>query len=493
MSCNSSAGNETDLVVCQLQALLVSDFGPRITIKIVESLREDILGGKLKSGSEIKNFDRIVPPSPSIELDSAATFFNRAYTVKFEINHSQLRLTKKDNGAYDELVETIYEQTWVSRDKAELKLTSHVKTEDDTVTLSIMSDDDVEFVIIHKEKASNDQAMPVSTTKHAVVDDNDSSESIDISGRSNSSKTSDTEDEIGDNDGGQPATEDGTEERRVSRTPNSSSPSMNTQWTVSESGLNDNYNIEFRRVSSYVIGDLFASKFGNPGCHIRPKDIVSEMREQHGIHHSYNKTYRSKVHALNQVFGDPWESFQRLPAYFYVLEQSNPRTVIKIKIDSKNWFKYGFMAIGASIEGFNSIIRPVIYIDATHLKARTMGVLLVSVCKDENEMIYPLAFEFANSECTESWTWFLKKLRKLIQYPDRVILVSDRHNGIFNAMEAIIPDAAHGICAYHLAQNLKNLKRFCKQRDDVIWLYYHATYVYRIEEFDHTMAELKET
>lgn len=36
------------------QALLVSDFGPRITIKIVENLREDILSGKLKSGNEIK-------------------------------------------------------------------------------------------------------------------------------------------------------------------------------------------------------------------------------------------------------------------------------------------------------------------------------------------------------------------------------------------------------------------------------------------------------
>jgi fused signal recognition particle receptor len=32
----------------------VSDFGPRITIKIVDRLREDILAGKLKSGSEIK-------------------------------------------------------------------------------------------------------------------------------------------------------------------------------------------------------------------------------------------------------------------------------------------------------------------------------------------------------------------------------------------------------------------------------------------------------
>lgn len=32
----------------------MSDFGPKITIKIVESLRDDIYAGKLKSGSEIK-------------------------------------------------------------------------------------------------------------------------------------------------------------------------------------------------------------------------------------------------------------------------------------------------------------------------------------------------------------------------------------------------------------------------------------------------------
>uniref|UniRef100_A0A7C9ELL4 SRP54-type proteins GTP-binding domain-containing protein n=1 Tax=Opuntia streptacantha TaxID=393608 RepID=A0A7C9ELL4_OPUST len=47
---------DTDRVLDELEeALLVSDFGPRITIKIVESLREDIMAGKLKSGSEIKD------------------------------------------------------------------------------------------------------------------------------------------------------------------------------------------------------------------------------------------------------------------------------------------------------------------------------------------------------------------------------------------------------------------------------------------------------
>lgn len=32
----------------------MSDFGPRISMKIVDSLRDDILAGKLKSGNEIK-------------------------------------------------------------------------------------------------------------------------------------------------------------------------------------------------------------------------------------------------------------------------------------------------------------------------------------------------------------------------------------------------------------------------------------------------------
>ncbi|XP_044493948.1 cell division protein FtsY homolog, chloroplastic [Mangifera indica] len=46
---------DTDRVLDELEeALLVSDFGPRITTKIVESLREDIIAGKLKSGTEIK-------------------------------------------------------------------------------------------------------------------------------------------------------------------------------------------------------------------------------------------------------------------------------------------------------------------------------------------------------------------------------------------------------------------------------------------------------
>ncbi|KAK0586503.1 hypothetical protein LWI29_008120 [Acer saccharum] len=103
-------------------------------------------------------------------------------------------------------------------------------------------------------------------------------------------------------------------------------------------------------------------------------------------------------------------------------------------------------------------------------------------------MIYPLAFGFANSECSKSWTWFLKQLHDVILHPELVLIVSDRHTGISNGMRAIFPNSAHVLCAYHFANNLK---QHCRKRGDVIYHYYRAAYAYRVEKFDRVMAELK--
>ncbi|KAK2658496.1 hypothetical protein Ddye_005029 [Dipteronia dyeriana] len=129
------------------------------------------------------------------------------------------------------------------------------------------------------------------------------------------------------------------------------------------------------------------------------------------------------------------------------------------------------MARGVCIEGFKTVIRLFIVVDATHLKSKTRGVLLVAMCKDGNEMIY-LAFGFANFKCSKSWTWFLMQLCEVILYPELLVIVSDRHICISNGMKAIFPDAAHGVCEYHSA---KNLKQHCRKQGDVINLYYLAT------------------
>ncbi|KAK0595973.1 hypothetical protein LWI29_011581 [Acer saccharum] len=145
-------------------------------------------------------------------------------------------------------------------------------------------------------------------------------------------------------------------------------------------------------------------------------------------------------------------------------------------VSNFNWLRCNtqhMLSVAPGEEGFNTVIRPVIAVDATHLKSKTKGVLLVAVCKDGNEMIYPLAFGFANSECSKSWTWFLKQLHDVILHPELVLIVSDRHTGISNGMRAIFPNSAHVLCAYHLANNLK---QHCRKRGDVIYHYYRAAY-----------------
>ncbi|KAK3218255.1 hypothetical protein Dsin_012225 [Dipteronia sinensis] len=100
----------------------------------------------------------------------------------------------------------------------------------------------------------------------------------------------------------------------------------------------------------------------------------------------------------------------------------------------KKTLKRGFRDVCTDIEVCVKVIRLVIIINATHLKAKTNGVLLVVACKDENGMVYPLTFGFANSECIESWTWFLSQLSNVTVDSKRVMIVSDQHIGIIGGM-----------------------------------------------------------
>ncbi|EOY00800.1 Uncharacterized protein TCM_010725 [Theobroma cacao] len=101
------------------------------------------------------------------------------------------------------------------------------------------------------------------------------------------------------------------------------------------------------------------------GVALRPKDIIGEMRVQWGLEYLY---------------------------------------VTAVATDEAERFKYCFWAYRACIWGFRDVIRPTVAIDTTHLKGRFKGVLLVAVCKDANECIYPVAFGIGHVEDEDSWT-----------------------------------------------------------------------------------------
>ena len=106
----------------------------------------------------------------------------------------------------------------------------------------------------------------------------------------------------------------------------------------------------------------------------------------------------------------------------------------------------------------------------------------MAAAKDGNEQIYPLAFGFADGETVGAWTWFLSNLHSIIGSPPELMLISDRHKSIEMAVNKVFPLSAHGLCGFHMKQNI--IGKY-KKNKKVIKLFELASRVYWIFDFDH--------
>ena len=65
---------------------------------------------------------------------------------------------------------------------------------------------------------------------------------------------------------------------------------------------------------------------------------------------------------------------------------------------------------------------------------------MVAVGHDGGDQLLPLAFAIVSAENNDNWEWFLGLVRTRLVGPDReVCIISDRHQGILNAVEVDIP------------------------------------------------------
>ena len=90
-------------------------------------------------------------------------------------------------------------------------------------------------------------------------------------------------------------------------------------------------------------------------------------------------------------------------------------------------------------------MRPLIKIDAAHLKWRHLGTNLLAVGMDANNQIIPLATGVAQGETVESWSWFVSKLKECIGDRDGLVIISDRHYAITIACKTVFPEPFMGI------------------------------------------------
>ncbi|KAA0067592.1 protein FAR-RED ELONGATED HYPOCOTYL 3-like [Cucumis melo var. makuwa] len=128
-----------------------------------------------------------------------------------------------------------------------------------------------------------------------------------------------------------------------------------------------------------------------------PKDIVHYIHAEHGLSISYQKAWRAREAALDDICGSLEDSYKMLPQFAYILDLNNPGYVVEYKINVDGRFLYFFMALSASISGWQHC-RPAISIDGTSMKNKYDGTLLSASTLDANDQIFPLAFYVVDSE-----------------------------------------------------------------------------------------------
>ncbi|CAH9085882.1 unnamed protein product, partial [Cuscuta europaea] len=209
-----------------------------------------------------------------------------------------------------------------------------------------------------------------------------------------------------------------------------------------------------RQASATIIGKLIKHQYMDAsGKPYPPKSIISDLNRAFGLNLSYKKAWRGKERALLSLTGTDSESYKKLPMLCYLMDKTNPRSLICLDTDENGHFKRMFMSLGASREGW-AACRPVISVDGAHLKAKFRGTVLSACAMDANRQIFPLAFGFCDSENKETWSWFFTKLREAIGEREDMCIVSDRNEGLIKGVKEIYAGVDHGHCVQHILGNI---------------------------------------
>ncbi|XP_049349465.1 uncharacterized protein LOC125814043 [Solanum verrucosum] len=218
-------------------------------------------------------------------------------------------------------------------------------------------------------------------------------------------------------------------------------------------------NNSHRNISIKVIASLCVNMYRD-GKGPNVKETQRAMLNSFHCSPSYWKCWKCGMVAKKMVRGTAENEYSCLPAFFYMFETLN---------------------VGSSY------CLMVIAVDGTHLHGKYEGVLLSVVAQDTENHVYPIAFCVVDKENDASWTFFFEKLKEIVVDELDLCFISDRYNSIANDIVNVYNHAYLGYCMRHLGENLC-VNHHCR---DYLYLYYNATNVYSLEEFDNHFVEFK--
>ncbi|XP_034229470.1 uncharacterized protein LOC117638454 [Prunus dulcis] len=190
------------------------------------------------------------------------------------------------------------------------------------------------------------------------------------------------------------------------------------------------------------------------------KAFQGEVLESYHVRVSKTQVYRAKRLAKAQIEGNYIQQYARFWDYVEQLKNTNKGSTVKIKCDlvgGEAIFQRIYVRLAACKKGFLARCRPVIGVDACHLKGPYPGQILTAVGVDGNNGLFPIAYVVAEIENKDLWIWFLSLLIEDLGITNGLswAFISDQQKGLIPAITHVLPTAEHRMCVRHLYNNFR--------------------------------------
>jgi hypothetical protein len=219
-----------------------------------------------------------------------------------------------------------------------------------------------------------------------------------------------------------------------------------------------------RRVKGKIqpsVNSVAVVKDGPP----RPKDVMKAAANLHGITATYQQSYRAIDTTQSHMAEKSMRSFQLLHPYLQRFSEVNHGCTTTVS-DAENHIQKLFVCPRFMDEAIR-FVRPVMSLDAAHLKSKWKGTLYIASVKSACDEIFPVAFAITDdNENSDGWEWFLENLRSslptlVVDHPKDGVtykyftFISDRQKGLIQSLQKVFPRNHACFCVIHIARNVE--------------------------------------
>ncbi|KAL8209502.1 hypothetical protein R6Q57_006234 [Mikania cordata] len=228
----------------------------------------------------------------------------------------------------------------------------------------------------------------------------------------------------------------------------------------------------------------------------KPKDIVTDIKEQYGVQLNYFQAWRGKEIAKEQLQGSYKEAYGQLPYFCEQIMETNPGSLATFTTKDDSSFHRLFVSFHASLYGFQQGCRPLLFLGSVPLKSKYQGTLLAATAPDGDDDVFPVAFAVVDTISDDNWRWFLQQLKAALTTCHGLTIVADREKGLKESISDVFQEDGvyHAYCLRFLSEQLiTDLKgQFSHEvKRLIVDDFYAAAYAPRPEGFQKCIESIK--